>query len=267
MRCELQRLVAKGTALPSTLVVDIGSIARWIGAPTAIVLLGMDAIRLADEAGLLLNGTFNVIGNSWKVPVESASSVDDAVALLSARLGVPDKGVSAAPSRNADIATANALYGVLGKHTGHQAFYPTVGDWRKYKGDPLDNNRVLQHLQGAARFGAFHPRGDWNFVVIDIDRHNAIQELYFQDTLRDIKNHFPDSIEVISSSSGGRHFYAKLPDGTLYEEAALILQAFFALNKLMWRDLGAGSPVRAQLIEVLVEPTRLPFGNGSSVSW
>ena len=261
----VDHLVACGLGLPNAdAVAACSSRFRQQDAPTNIVLLGMDAIRLADEAGLLLNGTFDVIGNSWKVPVENAGSIDEAVALLSARLGIPDRGSPTGPIRNVDVTTAKTLFAILGRFTGHQVLHPNARDWKKYKRDPLDDGRVLNHLLGSIHFGAFHPRGDWGFVVIDIDRHNAIQESYFQDTLRDIKNHFPDSIEVVSSSSGGRHFYVKLPDGTHYEEGALILQAFFAFNKLMWRDVGAGSPVRAQLIEVLVEPTRLPLGNGSS---
>jgi len=267
--------------LPSGAVVVDYLVACGLGPPTAdsvaacsarfltqarstnVVLLGHDAAMLANDARLLSNGQFGVVGGPWNVPADAASTVNQAVAVLARRLPLTDAGLPARPLGNNLNLAADELFKLLGTHSGHRILRKGRSNWRTVKNRSLTRDQVLAHLQGPQHYSPYHPRGFWDFVVIDVDRHNSIQVSLLEDTLGKVRELFPNSIEVISSSTGGRHFYVKLPAGTLYEEAALVLQAYFAHEKLVWRDVGGRQQVRAQLIEVPVDPTRLPFGIGS----
>ena len=114
---------------------------------------------------------------------------------------------------------------------------------------------ALQREQGPRR---------WRFVVVDVDLHNALQGCHFDNAIAKLRQAFPNSQFVQSSSSGGVHVYVPLPRGIGYEEGALWLRAFVELNDLRFVEASAaGRTLRAQLVEVPRNPPRLPFGVGS----
>jgi hypothetical protein len=183
----------------------------------------------------------------------------DAVA---AALGRPRVLVSTANRSNA-ASKAMALYGLLGAHLGHREKPSHLRTWRTWRERPVTQRLIERHLGGQIDVCPFHPHGAWPFVVIDVDRHNAIQAQAFADTMKALRREFPDGIVLQSSASGGRHIYLRLPEGTTYEEAALLVRFHLAEQGLLWLERGGERPVRSIRVEVPVEPPRLPFGAGS----
>ncbi|UQA61355.1 hypothetical protein [Polyangium aurulentum] len=155
------------------------------------------------------------------------------------------------------------LLHVLGDHTGHGVL-EAGASWKRSKRGRLGANHVRAHLAGKYYVAPFHPKGAWPFVVIDVDRHNAVQEAVFPKTLKTLQKLLPKSLALQSSPSKGVHLYVRLPPGVSYADGALVLRAFVTLQKLRWYNAGArGRPLRTEIVEVPDQPVRLPFGQGS----
>ena len=61
-------------------------------------------------------------------------------------------------------------------------------------------------------------------MVIDVNRHDALQEKRLVETCKKIRALFPHAFEVQYSQSGRRHFYVRLAKGTSYERGALVVR-------------------------------------------
>jgi len=235
--------------------------------PMVIVLFGQKAQGLAIEAGLV-----DAAGSTWKpAGVATAAKVvtiEDHRALGKGILRIArllQKNVAPMRKENRGVLSAKAadLLRVLGDHAGHGVL--KVGtSWNRLKRRPLDVRHIYAHLAGRYYVAPFHPKGSWPFVVIDVDRHNAVQEAVFHKTLRALQKLFPKSVAIRSSPSGGVHLYVRLSPGVSYADGALTLRAFITMRKLRWHSAGSRErPLRAEIVEVPDQPVRLPFGYGS----
>lgn len=240
--------------------------ARGAG-PKVIVLFGQKAQGLAIEAGLV-----DAARSTWKpAGVATAAKVvtiEDHRALGKGILRVArllQKNVAPMRKESRGLLSAKALdlRHVLGEHTGHGVL-KVATLWNRSRRGRLDPRHVHAHLAGKYYVAPFHPKGAWPFVVVDVDRHNAVQEAIFPKTLGALQKLFPKSLAIQSSPSGGIHLYVRLPPGVSYADGALTLRAFVALRKLRWHSAGAPErPLRAEIVEVPDQPVRLPFGYGS----
>jgi hypothetical protein len=231
--------------------------------PKVVVLLGEHVAALAEAAGIAKAGRWELLASAWTVPVLAAKAVDSGLLYdLGQILGRSVKHLQV-PVRSGLAAAASQLFELVGEHTGHRRLKPGANNWTTARASKLLARTIERHLNGHFFVSAFHPRGPWAFVVIDIDRHNALQARNFVATVGEALRALPNSIEVQSSASGGRHLYVKLPNDTTYEEAALTLRFYLAQAKLLWLDSGGDKRLRTLRVEVPTDPPRLPFGAGS----
>jgi hypothetical protein len=235
--------------------------------PNVIVLFGQKAQGLAIEAGLV-----DAAGSTWKpagaviparvVTIEDHRTLGKGIQHV-ARLLQKNIGPIRRESRTLLSAKAEDLLGVLGDHTKHGVLKAETS-WNRSKRRSLGVRHIHAHLAGKYYVAPFHPKGAWPFVVIDVDRHNAVQEAVFRKTLGNLRKLFPKSLFIRSSPSGGIHLYVRLPPGVSYADGALTLRAFVTLRKLRWHNAGGRErPLRAEIVEVPDQPVRLPFGYGS----
>ena len=234
--------------------------------PKVIVFVGEEALALATEAGLVGPGGVWSAAGSVRASVVCVASVEDrdrvvdqVAQLLGRRPVLRARGAPV----HVTAAQADKLLGVLGEHKGHGWLKRGDRDWHRSRRRPLKPTDVLKHLRARAVVSPLHPEGPWPFVVVDVDRHNAVQEAEFAATLKALRRVFARSFWVTSSFSGGVHVYVRLPDGMTYAEGALTVRAYVTMLGLRWRDVGARHALRAELLEVPSQPPRLPFGPGS----
>lgn len=158
---------------------------------------------------------------------------------------------------------AGALFRALRGHA-HRKVREIDGGWTRHAA-PLTTRLVKAHLAGNRWVAPASPDRDWRYVVIDIDRHNALQAQKFESTLQQVNRLFGDGFVVNSSPSGGVHVYIRKPRGLPYRHAAEILRAFLFLQGVGWAAAPGHPEVRSQLVEVPDDPPRLPFGRGSRI--
>ncbi|WP_437972252.1 hypothetical protein WMF04_24455 [Sorangium sp. So ce260] len=237
--------------------------------PEVVVVVGREAQALVLESGLI-----NMNASQWVwAPIGtgrscSAVPIDDPAQILAevgAALGTSIRNPRRL--RRTRLATRAAeLLSVLGKHDGHRTKRGESADWRTLR-HPISALLLQEHLKGRLWVAPHNTSREWPYIVLDVDRHNAVQEQAFDATLRKLKRHFPNSLFIRSSSSGGVHVYVRLPKGTYYRTAARWMRAYLTLRDIRWKKItGADSKViQAELVEVPPQPPRLPFGAGSSI--
>lgn len=230
--------------------------------PRVVMFLDDRAATLAKLAGMFDGTSFAPIG--WGAPTPALVwNGAPTIRALAAHLGQPLQPVPGVARGNI-AAMAPDLLGVLGEHRSRGRRDLGAQGWRRYKNWPLTITAVRAHLSQKVWLAPFHPRGPWPFVVIDIDRHNALQEVEFHATLRAARREFPDAFVVQSSASKGVHVYVRLPPEVEYEQAALIVRAFLTLKGLRFTGKN-NNRVASELTEVPEQPVRLPFGLDSHV--
>jgi len=244
---------------------------RAVGQPDLVVIVGYAAALAAQAAGLVVASRWRPVG-CVSAPCIFAPDLVVSRALLSearSTLGLRGRRERRAPPQ-LGIAHAQQLLSVLGSAKGSGKLSRGAAKWRRWKTAPLRAEDVEKHFAGTQAVAPFHPHGPWPYVVVDIDRHNALQAEVFEETVRAARDALPGSLAVRSSASGGVHVYVRLPPDTTYEIGATWLRAFLALRGVMWRDADVRRGdrdvcVRTLLLEVLDQPPRLPFGAGSHV--
>lgn len=244
---------------------------RSSGAPDVVVVVGVHANAAAESAGLIMRGEWHLVGSRTFVPVvvvDRPALDDDLVTTVAGRLGTSVRRTRRRGLRGPPIGPL--LLDVLDEHRGCRRLDRDAGAWRTMNGQELSLGRVQSHLAGKSFVAPFMPSGAWKYVVVDIDRHNAIQADVFERTVRQVTALLPNSLVIQSSSGGGRHIYVRLPPQTEYAHAALWLRAFFSVRGLLFVDKavrrdGKTVLVRAAAVEVPDQPVRLPFGHGSFI--
>jgi hypothetical protein len=230
--------------------------------PKAVVFLGSRSRAIGHAAGLCDAQSFSPLG--WPTPSNIfVWDGDPTMNALATLLGRPRRPPTWTPLVN-PLATANALHSVFGEHNGHGSRDLAAIKWHRIKNRPLTIADVHGHLVGQRWVAPLHPKGSWPFVVIDIDRHNALQEKEFSKTARAVRKAFPSSFIVQSSATKGLHVYVRLPPDVEYERGALVVRAFLTLEKKRFAHAG-NKKIATELTEVSEQPTRLPFGLGSFV--
>lgn len=233
--------------------------AQNVESVAALVLVGegideLAAVAGVDEEGLYRSGrgdTQILYHREWQ----------DTVAKLAALLERPRPALS--PSARPSMSKAERLRSIVGAHEGVGKKHPGR-DWSRTTAERVTQSLVEAHLRGDVVVAPFRSVGFWRWVVLDVDRHNPVQEFYFADTLAELRKRFPRSLFVQSSRSGGVHVYVRVPQKTFYSDAARWLRAYLALEGVSHRDLPAeGLKLRAEVVEVPLQPPRLPFGVGS----
>jgi len=253
--------------------------------PRVVALHGQAALRLATRAGLIHDRAFGPVGIEpvpFVVVDDQTLDLTELAAALERQWTAPQPRLVEPVPLGLELAMLDAL----GAHKGHRRLVQQRNGGRAWKtqvGGPrvqeaarvssetssscckLTPEVVARHLAGNEPAAAFMPRGQWPFVVIDIDLHNALQLDCFDDTFKTARLQFKDALFVRSSDSCGLHVYLPLPTGTQYGEAAIIMRTWLALNGWRWseRESSTGQKVRAELMEVPEHPPRLPFGPGS----
>lgn len=163
----------------------------------------------------------------------------------------------------AATAAADRLLGALEDHDG-RATKTLHGGWQRERAGKLKVADVADHLAGKRYVAPFKPRFFWPYVVVDIDRHNAVQALRFDDTVKKAIRALPGALAVRSSASGGVHLYVRVRPGFFYKTAAAIVRMHLTLAGVRWARIPAsGLRYDVELTEVPDQPTRLPFGMGS----
>ncbi len=188
--------------------------------------------------------------------------IESLVTELARLVGRPPLPPAPQPVRDGLGRLAGGLLAALGDHRGCGVLDSATGNWKRRKGRPLTHKLVAAHLKGDAIVAPFHPAGPWPFVTIDVDRHNALQSKYFDETHKNVQRLFPCAFCITSSRSGGRHCYVRLPKDVEYDHGALVIAARFAIAGLPWvdraqrpgsasRSTGATctSPLRRRLID------------------
>lgn len=228
--------------------------------PSAAVFLNERGLLLARLAGLHDCVFFHPLGWSSKAAVHLWSG-DVTLAALGQQLGRP---LSRARAPAASARRAADLLNVLGEHRGQGARGIDATTWSRSKKNPLTVKDVEAHLLHRKWVAPFHPQGPWPFVLVDVDRHNALQERNYNHTVRAVRGVFPSAFVVQSSPSRGAHVYVRLPEDIEYERAALVVRAYVTILGIRFAD-AKNNKLQAELIEVPEQPTRLPFGLGSFV--
>lgn len=240
------------------------------GSPDVVIVVGQHARAAVIGAGLIDGQYWAPVGaarspafvtQTWSLPRGTAADI-------SRVLGTKCR-IGRAPKK--DLSIAQKLLGALGWGDGSASRGRTAESWKRRKTSPLTVERVDMHLRGKCFWAPFRPRGEWPFVVVDADRHDALQEFHAAETMKQLRQHLPSGFFIESSTSGGLHVYVKLPPNVQYHEAATWLEAYFALKKLLVLEkkvARAGRPLailRSSRLEVPRHPVRLPFGHGSSI--
>jgi hypothetical protein len=249
-----------GEVLPDHVAACSARFSKQTARPKAVVFYNQFAEHLAARAGLLDHEDWAPLGAA-RIPVVRFDDIDDLLAQLGDLLWHAVR--PPVPVNRALLSTeAPLLYAALGEHRGQGRREIGAERWKRRKGRGLTVADVKAHLAGDVLVAPFHPRGAWPFIVIDVDRHNALQEKHISETCRKVMQLFPHALEIMSSASKGAHYYVRLPPGVTYEEGALVVGARLAMADLRSIDEGG---VRAELCEVPEQPVRLPFGRGSAI--
>ncbi|WP_159397297.1 hypothetical protein [Sorangium cellulosum] len=248
--------------------------------PDAVILRGWPAYHLARAAGLVDSHPDRSEGPEqetvhWRpIGVSRSASIiihgSDRYALkrtirhLAEVLGLPRRPLPPHPCPRPGA--EQELLHVLGRHTGMRR-KGHRGKWNTIAGVALKPLEVRAHLNGRYWVAPFSPMHEWSFVGVDIDRHNAVQELHFEKTLERARKALPNALVFQSGSSHGAHLYVHVPDGWKYKDAALVVRAYFAfLGLLRKRDkTHDGRLVVTEFVEVPAQPLRLPFGRGNKL--
>lgn len=243
--------------------------ASAVGPPSVVVLVGEYTWAAAQGAGLIVAGKWSPVGQR-AVPALRAERAavskelsQDVAAILGSSRRVPQ-------ARRRIAYSAPFLHGVLGGHRGSRLLRRNALAWTTRPRQQLTLKKVVAHLRCWYSVAPFMPSGAWKYVVVDVDRHNAIQAERFDTTLASIRKLLPRSLYLQSSKGGGVHVYVRLPPDTEYGHAALWLQAMFAKHGLLSiekkvRRNGEVHRVHAAAVEVPLQPVRLPFGDGSQI--
>ena len=228
--------------------------------PSAVVFLNERAFVLGRLAGLHDGVSFRPLGWSSKTAVHLWFG-----ALTLAELGRQlARRPRPAPPPMASAGRAGDLFDVLGEHRGQGARGVHAANWSRSKKKPLTVKDVEAHLLNRKWVAPFHPQGPWPFVVVDVDRHNALQERNYNQTMRAVRGVFPSAFVVQSSPSRGSHAYVRLPEDIEYERGALVVRAYVTILRIRFAS-AKNNMLQAELVEVPDQPTRLPFGLGSFV--
>ena len=233
-----------------------------------VVLHGHHAARSARSAGLLTSAGFRLGGKDREVViVRDASEVGEG----------PEWSVLGSLRRKTLKAKYSSIAGlpellwqtVESRCTGH-AWRPRDGEWERVRGAaPFD--RFEDHVQGVGWLSPFRPIRFWEYCVLDVDLHNAIQDREHEATVRKLKKLFKTSLFFTSSASGGLHVYVRLPPKTRYADAVVWLAEYLMLHSLLIhkssprRFAADTGPVATRIVEVPLHPPRLPFGFGSEL--
>lgn len=228
-------------------------------APAAFVLAEPELLPLAEAAGVVKHGEFASVGGTRVPVVLGDGSMEDSIASI---LGRPTPS-HPPPGTRVGRWDVEALRSILGRHAG-VGQQRANGQWQRRIGEGVRHAYLSAHLRGGSVVAPLHPRGPWRYVVLDLDRHGALQEHFFVDTVAWVMEHFPQGIHVMSSESKGRHVYLPLPAGVPYSDAARWVRAYVALFQGSPQTLLLGAHrCAAEVIEVPLQPPRLPFGRGS----
>lgn len=226
-------------------------------APSQLKLVGFvreRALSLARQAGLVRNDQWHPHGSYERAPTVLVEDLDRLPQVVAQYLGRTPP-----PPKKTAVACTSALLRALPQHDRYRILRPTDGEWKTHRG-PLTTGLVRQHLKGRLWVGPDSPTEHWNYVVLDVDVHGALQRSKFTSTLGKLKSHFRNACFVQSSSSGGVHVYLRLPPGVKYGRAVLRVRAYLNLKGLRWV---AHDKLIAEAVEVPRQPPRLPFGAGS----
>jgi hypothetical protein len=237
---------------------------RFLAGQRLVVFTSPRCGALAQLAGLL--DPHGKLGGCVTVTLKDPEDLDAAVNLVGLRLSVSPKP-SPTPNRAPLSALAADLHAALGACRGVGMRELNERVWKRRPAKRLTPWLVQQHLEGRCWVAPFRPHGPWPYVVLDLDRHNAMQEAAFEDTLAWVQSQLPHGMIVQSSVSEGAHVYVRLPPKTNYNVAAFLMRAFVTAEHMRWRsETGSnGRRVQAELIEVPDHPPRLPFGIGSHI--
>ena len=123
----------------------------------------------------------------------------------------------------------------------------------------LSDNLLAMHFTGELTLGSFHIYKQ-PVLSLDIDKHNDLQRVHFEQTLKDVSRLFPQALFVQSSLSGGVHAHLFLTESVQYEELAALARLFLQRHGLGIERVGHS---QYQRVEVLELGLRLPFGLGS----
>ncbi len=238
--------------------------------PELVVFVGRRVAALAARAGLLRNGAWDPCGASRPTPhvILDPASPAGGLKKITTAMGTARLEPSLAElSPNILHVQARDLLDVLGKHEGHGIRERHSREWKRTRNGPLTEELVRNHLLGAHWVAPFATSGPWPYAVLDLDRHDALQALYFDEVLAEVMRQFPNSFMVKSSDSGGAHVYVRLPPDTRYYTAARLLRVFVTGVGLRWKTVSghAGQKIVTEMVEVPNDPPRLPFGLGSSL--
>jgi hypothetical protein len=133
------------------------------------------------------------------------------------------------------------------------------GSWATAKKGYAYDNLLAMHFTGELTLGSYDVH-EQSVLVLDIDKHNDLQRVHFEQTLIDVSRLFPQGLFVQSSSSGGMHVYLFLTETVPYKELV-------ALARLFLQRKGLGIVPAGRLMYERVEVPhlglRLPFGLGS----
>ena len=233
--------------------------------PAVVAFADRAAANAAWEAGLVTHPgpRWSPVGLTYAPRIVLLDNLERGLREIARALKCSPKA-PLAENRGKLAELAADLHGVLGQHLGARVL--EHGATRTLPRMKLQVDWVKGHLLGHGFVSPFHPQGPWSYVVLDIDRHNAMQEERFEHTVAGIRRRFQRSRFIQSSASGGVHVYVRLPPGWEYSHAALVVRAYVTLESLRWVRVTRGNKtISAELVEVPSEPTRLPFGVGSSI--
>ena len=227
-----------------------------------VVLLGHHTARCARLAGLLTTSGFRIGCKVLKsVIVRDATDVGNDRAW---RVLGPSQPASKAMKMDVQH-VAELLRRKVQQRCDGYSWRPLGGEWKRYKEEPPPTKAFTAHVNGQGWLAPFRPTKDWQYCVLDVDIHNAIQAAEFQATSDKLSALFKKSLFFTSSTSGGLHVYIRLPPRMPYARAAVWLTEFLFLHNILVRKsppgpfaAGAG-PLATRIVEVPVHPPRLPL--------
>ncbi len=281
--CVADSLVACGLG-PEPAVHEVAACAQRFlehaleeAVPEIIIFRGRATLRLAVAAGLLERDAREEkttwIWQPVGVPRDARifiltggrHQLWDTIRSVAKVLGVTPRSLPRHPHPRAGA--EEELLGVLGSHTGMGRKRLHREGWTRLAGVPLSAAEVRDHLDGRCWVAPFSPMHDWKFIGVDIDRHNGVQELDFEKTLKGATKALEGALVFQSGPSHGAHIYVRVPSDWRYKDAAMIVRAYIALLGYSRKQhkTGAGQLIMAELVEVPSQPLRLPFGRGNKL--
>ncbi len=234
-----------------------------------VVLHGHHTARSARSAGLLTSAGFR-LGGKDRAVVTVSEAAEVGVGPAWRALGAPRKRTVRAKFSSIDGLPELLRKMVQPRCTGF-SWRTWLGDWERFPGQQPEPYLFEAHVQGRGWLSPFRPKGSWEYCVLDVDLHNAIQGGEHKATVSKLKKLFKKSLFFTSSASGGLHVYVRLPPGTAYADAVVWLAEFLMLHNLLIRKTPPGrfavgsGPVATRIVEVPLHPPRLPFGLGSEL--